>query len=80
MERQVGILYMKDQMILIVLSNQELVIMVTNAQHNFLRGLLSTMKRGKQSVSIKRNAPIWCHNIIQQAMPYPSNLSVIIKK
>jgi hypothetical protein len=47
MKRHVGILYMMEQTIFTVLSNQEPVTMVTNAQHNFQRGLLSTMKKGK---------------------------------
>ncbi len=44
MNRHVGILYMTE---LTIQSNQEPVIMSTNAQHNFLRGLLPTMKKGK---------------------------------
>jgi hypothetical protein len=40
------ILYIMEQTIFSVLSNQEPVNMVTNAQHNFQRGLLSTMKNG----------------------------------
>jgi hypothetical protein len=44
MKRHVGILYMTE---LTISSNQEPVIMSTNAQHNFRRGLLTTMKKGK---------------------------------
>jgi hypothetical protein len=44
-QRQVGILHIMEQTMFSVLSNQEPVTMVTNAQHNFQRGLLSTMKK-----------------------------------
>jgi hypothetical protein len=44
MKRHVGILHMME---LSILSDQEPVIMSTNEQHNFKRGLLPTMKKGK---------------------------------
>ena len=44
MERHVDILYMME---LTISSNQEPVILSTNAQHNFQRGLLPTMKKRK---------------------------------
>jgi hypothetical protein len=46
-KRHVGILNTMEQTIFSVLSNQEPVTMVTNAQQNFHRGLLSTKKKGK---------------------------------
>ncbi len=77
-----------------VFFNQEHVIMVTNARHNFQRELSLTIKRGKLSVQIKWNArkpgklsvqikwnaAILCHDIVQQTMAHLRNLSVTIKK